>query len=609
MQARSVMLLCIECSETFKSRRELQQHQQSAHQFRRADSDSDGEGQADRTEVLEQQQHLQHGTRLHGDDQAGSGNCLHDVPAKLQHAGHAKQAAPVVPRLVTGPGRGSRPGTGSKAPHGERSSEASIQLPANSALSAGATDGIAVGQQGQRGRARSRQSSRTPAVAATGGAGNNAPLPAAASLAEPRQLLRRPQSVSMHDNRSVPGPTVGTVPSHALAAVPQAAALPVQDAAAAATAAILGLLRLRDKSAPGCAQASSPDVQDDSMQKHSRRPASRHGKTSGERRMAQARQQYLQVQEASAGSDAGAAVDQVVVGRQAAAEAVASNRHARTVKAQGRLPRGSNRKAGSAAVRASAGNAWPADGDMAAAAASAATASAADGKAEVRAASAKPKSAARGRSKTDQDAASTVVVQAPPLELSTEAVAKAVANALAPPGTFLPQPRASVAEATAAAAAQGAKQSRGTSERSRQAAEIRNVPGRSGSSAEQAAGIEGSGNRAAAQADTTTPRHSDTAMPLSAAEADKKQLKQQRGRRSAAAVSFFSCPTCASNFYSPVVLRHHMRTEHPGVVLADAQVKRSSLPASPVPGVRMQPAETAKPETSEASSGNGGAPP
>ena len=40
-------------------------------------------------------------------------------------------------------------------------------------------------------------------------------------------------------------------------------------------------------------------------------------------------------------------------------------------------------------------------------------------------------------------------------------------------------------------------------------------------------------------------------------------------RRGAAAITFVTCPVCSANFYSAVVLRQHVRDEHPG---ADVQI-------------------------------------
>lgn len=55
-----------------------------------------------------------------------------------------------------------------------------------------------------------------------------------------------------------------------------------------------------------------------------------------------------------------------------------------------------------------------------------------------------------------------------------------------------------------------------------------------------------------------------------------KAVSGKLQRRGAAAITFVTCPVCSSNFYSALVLRQHVRDEHPG-----ADVKIDDVPRGP----------------------------
>mmetsp|Transcript_23863 Transcript_23863/g.52263 ORF Transcript_23863/g.52263 Transcript_23863/m.52263 type:complete len:454 (+) Transcript_23863:54-1415(+) len=195
-------LICVECSATFASRKELQQHQRHAHNFCTAeDSDSEPE-----------QSHPADGSGNavpSGTAQEAGGKGV--MGARKQSSRHGRSA------------RGRKP-KGKPEDIAEQAPNHSVEP----------TTGSTQEQLPQRNKpARGRRG----AAAAAGAHVGSASSPADPAVTAPK-LLRRPQGARTTDNRAVPGPTVGAVAdvSHQ-----NAAAEAEEKAAAAAMAALTGL--------------------------------------------------------------------------------------------------------------------------------------------------------------------------------------------------------------------------------------------------------------------------------------------------------------------------------------------------------------------------------
>ncbi|GAX76362.1 hypothetical protein CEUSTIGMA_g3808.t1 [Chlamydomonas eustigma] len=157
-----------------------------------------------------------------------------------------------------------------------------------------------------------------------------------------------------------------------------------------------------------------------------------------------------------------------------------------------------------------------------------------------------------------------------------------------PPGRVLHSGEAETAEGadlgegTATVAAASKRENR-----DRRARSGRRESGKSLSLAEAADGGVIVGEVHAAHLLGTVPSATTGSKPAPWSQSAKK--KGGRGGGSAA-VSFVSCTVCSSHFYSPLVLRHHMLAEHPGVKLAeDSNVPKGSFSASSKPSRQVSP--------------------